>query len=177
MRAMRRRHILLAAPLAIVPGASALAADAPTLDAALHWLEQLERAKTVRTTGAWPVGTVLQHLAQSIEMSLDGYPQPRSAVFQHTAGAAAFAFFRWRGRMSHNLAEPIPGAPRLEPSIDARAGAARLRAAITRFRQHSGALQPHFAYGALSRADYERAHGMHVDEHRHEVLLEGVTPA
>ena len=29
----------------------------------------------------------------------------------------------------------------------------------------------------LSRADYERAHGMHVDEHRHEVLLEGVTPA
>lgn len=169
---MQRRRLLLAAPLALAPAAPALAADAPTLDATLRWLDELEAAKAVRTLGSWPIGTVLQHLAQSIEMSLDGYPEPRSAVFQHTAGAAAFAFFRWRGRMSHNLAEPIPGAPKLETSTDVRAGAARLRAAIARFRQHTGRLKPHFAYGALDRADYERAHGMHWDEHRQEVLLD-----
>jgi hypothetical protein len=33
------------------------------------------------------------------------------------------------------------------------------------FAQHTGPLMPHFAYGALDKADYEQAHAMHLANH------------
>lgn len=149
-------------------------ADLPkvqSLDDALRWLDKLDRAASVRTTGAWPMGAVLEHMAQSVEMSMEGFPQPKSAAFQSTAGAAAFAFFKWRGQMSHSLSEPIPGAPALGAGADWRPGVARLRAAITRFNSHMGELKPHFAYGALSKADFAMAHTLHISNHQDEIVL------
>lgn len=142
-----------------------------TLDDSLRWLDQLERAPAARSTGAWPLGTVLAHLAQSIEMSMDGFPASKGALFQATVGPAAFGYFKWRGRMQHGLAEPIPGAPALAPEADPRPGAARLRTAITRFHRHTGPLKPHFAYGELSRADYVLAHSLHIANHQDEIRL------
>jgi hypothetical protein len=169
---MRRRHFVTSLPFLLGGSWAARASDAApagTLDEALRWLDALEpRAAAVRTTGAWPLATVLQHLAQSIEMSLDGYPEPRGALFQHTVGAAAFGYFKWKGRMSHGLAEPIPGAPAL-PAADAPAGAQRLRLAIARFQRHQGPLKPHFAYGALAKPDYAIAHALHIANHRDEI--------
>lgn len=147
-------------------------ADMPkvqSLDDVQRWLDRLERATQVRSTTTWTMRAVLEHLAQSIEMSLDGFPAPKSALFQATAGSAAFAFFKWRGRMTHGLTEPIPGAPQLAQLPDWQPGAARLRAAVTRFQGHTGALQPHFAYGALSRADFALAHAFHVANHQDEI--------
>ena len=115
---------------------------------------------------AWTWAQTLVHCAQSIEYSLHGFPSPKSALFQNTLGAAAFKVFALRGRMSHNLAEPIPGAPALDAqTTDASAAMARLRQAVQGFALHIGALQPHFAYGALSRAQYEQAHAMHLANH------------
>ena len=115
---------------------------------------------------AWNWSQTLEHCAQSIEFSLQGFPAPKSALFQNTLGAAAFNVFALRGRMSHNLAEPIPGAPALDASTpDASAALARLRKAVQDFAAHAGPLQPHFAYGALSRAQYEQAHAMHLANH------------
>ena len=74
MRGMKRRT-LLQAPLALTPLAAW--ADLPKVDNladALRWLDRVAAAKGARTTGAWPLSAVLEHLAQSIEMSLDGYP-------------------------------------------------------------------------------------------------------
>jgi hypothetical protein len=141
-----------------------------SLDQSLQWLDSLERAVRVSAVGAWPLGAVLEHLAQSIEMSIDGFPQPKGALFQRTAGNAAFAFFKWRGRMSHGLAEPIPGAPPLGAGADWKPGALRLRQAITRFNGHSGPLQPHFAYGELTKPEFALAHSLHIANHREEIL-------
>lgn len=171
---MRRRTLLLAAPaLVAVPFATAAPPEASirTLGAARRWLERVESSNNLRTTGAWPISTVLQHLAQSIEMSMDGYPQPRSALFQHTVGSGAFAFFKWRGRMSHSLSEPIPGAPPLIASAERAAAIARLRAAIARFEGYGGELRPHFAYGALDKSDYALAHSLHIGNHQEEIVL------
>lgn len=134
------------------------------------WLDRLERTPAVRTTGAWPLSAVLDHLAQSIEMSMDGYPAPRSALFQRTAGTTAFAFFKLRGRMSHPLAEPIPGAPALSAGADFKPAAQRLRRAVARFDAHAGALQPHFAYGPLAKGDYALAHAFHIANHQDEIV-------
>lgn len=149
-------------------------ADTPkvqSLDDVLRWLDRVDHATQVRSTNAWTMRAVLEHLAQSIEMSMDGFPQAKSALFQATAGAAAFAFFGLRGRMSHGLTEPIPGAPALAQLDDWKPGAARLRAAVQRFQAHTGALQPHFAYGALDRADFARAHTLHIANHQDDIIV------
>jgi hypothetical protein len=138
---------------------------------ALRWLDQLEAAPGVKTSGVWALPAILEHLSQSIEMSLEGFPQPKSALFQNTVGTAAFSVFKWRGRMSHALSEPIPGAPPLTSASAALPAAQRLRAAITRFQAHTGALKPHFAYGQLSKADYSVAHTLHIANHQDEIAI------
>lgn len=149
-------------------------ADMPkvqTLDDALRWLDKLGTAGEVRSTNAWKIRAVLEHLAQSIEMSIDGYPEPKSALFQKTVGAAAFAVFGMRGKMSHGLTEPIPGAPALPQLDDWKPGAARLRAAIGRFQAHTGPIKPHFAYGALSKTDFALAHALHIANHQDDIVV------
>ncbi|KQW65583.1 DUF1569 domain-containing protein [Methylibium sp. Root1272] len=118
-----------------------------------------------RSGGAWSLSQTLQHLAQSIEGSLAGYPQSKPAWFTHTLGAAAHALFDARGRMTHPLDEPIPGAPVLAPEVPADAAALRLLRAMDAFESHDGALAPHFAYGALDKPAYARAHQMHLAAH------------
>jgi hypothetical protein len=168
---MKRRKFLIL-PLACAGGVAM--ADLPkvqSLDDSLGWLDRLEKATSVKAIGAWPMGAVLEHLSQSIEMSMDGYPQLKSALFQGTAGSAAFAYFKWRGRMNHDLSEPIPGAPALAAGADWKPAALRLRKAISRFNAYNGALQPHFAYGTLSKAEFALAHNLHIANHQDEILV------
>ena len=73
--------------------------------------------------------------------------------------------------MSHSLGEPIPGAATLSSAGDWRAASARLAAALSRFKAHQGPLQPHFAYGLLSKGDFARAHVMHITNHQDEIML------
>jgi hypothetical protein len=115
---------------------------------------------------AWDLAQTLVHAAQSIECSLHGFPEHKPAAFQRTAGALAFATFHALGRMRHDLAEPIPGVEELPaPGADVGAALARLRAAAEAFRASDAPLQPHFAYGALDKAEYEAAHAMHLANH------------
>lgn len=149
-------------------------ADIPkvqSLDNVMRWLDRLERATQVHSTSAWAMSAVLEHMAQSVDMSMDGFPQPKSALFQSTLGAAAFTVFRLRGSMSHGLTEPIPGAPILPQTPDWKPGVVRLRTAVQRFQRHTGALQPHFAYGALSHADFALAHTLHIANHQDEITV------
>jgi len=170
---MKRRPFVIALATSVVAPAPALAAGDKVADLgdAQRWLDRLRTAGEPRSTGAWPLGSVLEHLAQSIEMSIDGFPQPKGALFQQTVGSAAFAFFRWRGRMSHGLDEPIPGAPALTAGPAWQPAAARLQAAIQRFEQHRGPLRPHFAYGALSKPEFALAHTFHIANHQDEIRL------
>jgi hypothetical protein len=170
MQPMQRRQFLLV-PFAAGGIAMADLPKVQSLDDSMRWLDRIERAANVKTIGAWPLGAVLEHLAQSIEMSMDGYPQARSALFQGTAGGAAFAWFKWRGRMNHGLAEPIPGAPALGAGADWRPAAIRLRVAISRFNAYTGPLKPHFAYGALSKPEFALAHNMHIANHQDEIVV------
>ena len=137
------------------------------MDEALAELTRLAQAPALQPHTLWNWGQTLTHLAQSIEYSMSGFPQARSALFQRTVGAAAFGVFTWRGRMSHPLDDPIPSAPALpaDTDTDTAATLARLQTAAQAFRDHNGPLQPQFAYGALSKAEYEQAHAMHLANH------------
>lgn len=107
----------------------------------------------------------LAHCAQSIEYSITGYPSLRSGLFRATIGPLVKRRFLRAGRMSHDRAAPVPGAPVLAAELSLDDARARLRAAIATFRAHDGALAPHLAYGACTKADYTSLHALHVEDH------------
>lgn len=164
MAANRRGFLALSAATAVaLPGcSSAGAAPFSSLAAAREALGSLG---PLTSTGVWSPPQVLTHLAQSIEFSLLGFPEPKPAWFRATLGRAAFAVFDARGQMSHPLDQPIPGAPSLVPPPELDAARTRLIRAIEQFERHDGPLQPHFAYGELDKAAYARAHLMHLCQH------------
>ena len=128
-------------------------------------LGRLAQAKELVSTATWGWAQTLVHCAQSIEYSMSGFPESKSKLFQRTLGSAAIAAFSWRGRMTHDLAEPIPGAPALDPKAGPAQAADRLRASMLSFANWSQPLRPHFAYGEMSKQQYELAHAMHVANH------------
>lgn len=141
-----------------------------TVAAATDALARLRGARIVHR-GGWNPAQVFAHLAQSIGYSMTGFPQPKPALFQGTVGAAAFAVFHSRGAMTHGLTEPIPGAPAIAASEDQAAALERVLKALADFDKFGGALQPHFAYGALDKKAYAAAHAMHVYNHLTEFSL------
>jgi hypothetical protein len=138
-------------------------------EGALRTLAAL-KAQPVRMGGAWDLAHVLHHAAQSVEYSLQGFPELKPGWFRASVGPAAATVFSARGRMSHSLTEPIPGAPDIAQGQPLAPAVDRAIAALLAFERHTGALQPHFAYGELSKDDYRRAHLMHFANHWQEVV-------
>lgn len=134
-----------------------------TFDEALAALSALGELKP--GPGGWSPGQVLAHCAQSIELSLTGFPRQRSWVVRNVFGPLVKRRFLKAGRMTHDLVGPIPGADELDPATTQDEGRERLVRAIASFRAHQGPLQPHFAYGAVSREEYEALHTMHLADH------------
>ncbi len=139
----------------------------PTLAAASAAIESLSRGH--KHNGAWTLSQMLEHAAQSIDCSIDGFPELKSALFRKAVGSVAYAVFQARGKMGHTLTEPIPGAPALAAQAPLEPAISRALAALRRFEAHTGALAPHFAYGELDKAQYTRAHLMHLANHWSEV--------
>jgi uncharacterized protein DUF1569 len=133
-------------------------------------LRELERSPSPRLAGGWTLAQMLAHCAQSIDYSVTGYPVARSALFRKTVGPLALRRFLSRGEMSHALDGAIPGAPAL-PDGTLQEGLTRLRGAIARFQGHRGDLAPHFAYGPVTREQYEQVHAMHLANHLSAVEL------
>lgn len=128
-------------------------------------LDDLEAARGRRMEGTWTLYQVLVHVAQGIEYSMSGYPSMRSAVFRKTVGRIALRKFLGQGYMSHDLAAAIPGAPDILPDGQVAEGFARLRKAIDDFSSLNGDPAPHFAYGPLTKLEYEKVHAMHLANH------------
>lgn len=171
---MNRRKFIQAA--LVVP--LALAVGVKTVAMVRHYplqelLLQLQRLPTDKllSRSNWNVSMILQHLAQSVRYSRLGYPVAKSAVFQYTAGAAALNVFSASGAMVHPLDEAIPGAPALVAAVPNDVAMAELISEIELFIAWQGELAPHFAYGYLSKAQYYKAHYLHIQNHLSEISL------
>lgn len=166
---MQRRTFLLGGTALIAAGGLGLYAGKHLhqfdLAALLQQLQAL-RGKDIQHSGAWSATEVFQHCAQSIAGSLDGYPEHKSALFKHSAGKLALSTFQAAGAMRHPLSEPIPGMAALDPQRATAEALELLIQQIERFLQSpEQALQPHFAYGTLSKTDYQAAHFLHISQH------------
>lgn len=136
------------------------------LDRAFQRLEGLDLS-AIESTGDWGLGRMFSHLAQGVDFSMHGYPVQKSKLFQATVGTLAFKVFSAKGKMSHGLNEPIPGEVVRE--ISTEDGLARLWTSLEAFRDFDGGLQPHFAYGGLNKAQFGKAHLLHIENHLEEV--------
>jgi len=166
---MQRRALLLAAAPIVLPGCAVIEVKTfPTVASAIKAIEGL--ASGWRSTGAWTLAQMLEHAAQSVEYSMHGFPEMKPGLFRATVGRAAFAVFDARGQMSHGLAEAIPGAPPIAAGTALDAAIQRAQKSLRDFEAHTGALAPHFAYGALDKAQFTRAHLMHLANHWAEVV-------
>lgn len=106
----------------------------------------------------------IEHAAQSISYAMDGYPKLSPAPLRHTVGRAVKHVFLGRGRMRHDLAAPVPGAPDVT-ATDATHAAAALRSAIERLHAHTDPLHPHPVYGRCTVPQAARLQAMHLREH------------
>lgn len=143
--------------------------EAFTVSDVIQFLQRLPLERLV-TAGQWNLSQIFNHTAQSIEFSIMGYPINKSEIFRRSIGPLAFQGFALWGKMTHGLAEDIPGAPALSVDDDA-AALQRLIQALSHFDQFKGQLQPHFAYGDLSKQEYALAHVLHLNNHLEEVSL------
>lgn len=160
---LRSSTVLLAAtPLAACTGEMEVF---PTWNSAQQAVLDLLFREEVVHGSSWNLSQVLQHLAQSIEFSMHGFPELKNGLVRALAGNIVFPIFNARGAMSHSLDEPIPGAAPLLADQTVKTSVQRLLDAMDAFAQFRGTLQPHFAYGELSKAQYERAHLMHLANH------------
>lgn len=73
------------------------------LKAELDAIEAAERAGTLRTTGAWSAGQILEHCAKFMRMSFDGFGDMKAPVV-----------FRWLGSA---LLKPRLGKSHMKPGI------------------------------------------------------------
>lgn len=135
------------------------------LEEAVNELKNIETASKITPNGEWSWYQILNHCAQSIEYSLIGYPENKAALFRMTAGKIASSLFASRGYMSHDLNAPIPKAPEIPKVGNEKEAMLRLYQAIEDFKKFSGELKMHFAYGELSKKDYDQAHAMHIANH------------
>lgn len=179
IRSAKRRNVIVAGGLATATAAAGMLwiragnGGVPlTVGAALQKIDALADAVAkgrFASSGTWNPHQIFTHCAQSIEYSMSGYPAAKPKLFQDTVGAAAFSVFAAKGKMTHGLAEQIDGAPVLEAKPDAGSALVRLQQAFRAFRDHSGQFAPHFAYGPLSKQQYEMAHVMHFYNHLDEI--------
>lgn len=139
-----------------------------TIESAFKRLDALSELTLVQT-GKWDLYTIFVHCAQSIEFSITQFPEHKSSLFKSTVGSLALSLFLSKGKMTHNLSEPIPGAPLIHSSADIEKALARLKQAFLDFNHYKGKLAPHFAYGDLTKSEYEIAHVMHLYNHLEEI--------
>jgi hypothetical protein len=113
--------------------------------------------------GNWSLGQVCDHLANTMERSLDGFPSKSPLPFRVLA--------RWVALPSilkhRQFKRRFPAPPYLEPPAaqDDRGALERLRAAISRLKGHAGELQTHPVFGRLTRSQWQELHLWHCEHH------------
>ena len=103
-----------------------------TIQSAIQHLDSL-KDKKISSSGNWNPAQIFNHLAQSIEYSMIGYPQHKSNMFKNTIGLVAFSVFSTRGQMTHGLSDGIPGASLLNAKEDSLLALQRLKQSLIDF--------------------------------------------
>ncbi len=164
-----------------------------SLDDLVAELDRIEPAgapegEGLRVTGNWSVGQILEHLAITMERSMDGFasgPESAAAMPGGIANLAAKAQRKRALDREHRLRSRLlthamtPGGPsvglgeELAPPAQAWTphGAARLRAAVRRIREGHAMERASPTAGAMTRGEWMAFHVRHAALHLSFIVL------
>lgn len=115
-----------------------------------------------KTIGAWSLGQICQHLADSFVGSMEGFDLRHHRIKR---------FFLKKQMLKVALTKGIPRGwtvdPGLTPSADVNTDTAieALAGAIARYQAHRGKLQAHPLFGLMPRDTWDRVHCVHCAHH------------
>ena len=134
-----------------------------TLDDVLADAEILT-ARQASTVGNWTLGQIFQHLANAMNLAIDGSDY-RASWFLRLIGPLILRSILKKG-MSAGFKLSAPAAHLLIPEDDpgTEAGLESLREAITRMKTDDHR-EPHLAFGKMSREKWEKLHLRHAELH------------
>jgi len=162
---MQRREFIKLAAASMVVATPIAAISMRSETVSLQRLRDVLASNDFKTVSSAGNVFAYLHCAQSIELSILGYPNHKSDIFKNSVGNTAFSAFKWFGTMHHDVNEPIPGAQPLPIGLSEQEAKQQLVAVIDKYLNHSGPLAEHFAYGELSKAEYNVAHALHIQDH------------
>ncbi|MEM7183207.1 MAG: DUF1569 domain-containing protein [Spirochaetota bacterium] len=142
-----------------------------SLEETLTALQPFAKDTKYKLAGNWSLNEVFEHCAQSVEYSMTGFPENRSVVIRQTIGKLVKSKFLGQGYMSHNLNDPILGAPALTPAESYQPGLQRLLASIRKFQAFTDELKIHFVFGSATKEEYDKLHAMHIANHLSAIQL------
>jgi len=115
------------------------------------------------TVGNWSLGQILNHLAMTLRMSVDGTTLRAPWILRKTVAPFVLRNVFKTGRLREGIKLPESVLPR--PGLDARAEAEGLRAALDYYAAAAGPMADHPFFGRMSRADWDRLHLIHIAHH------------
>jgi hypothetical protein len=132
-----------------------------SLDEVMPYVDRLLEGYT--TVGNWSLAQICEHLARSINCTIDGFPVRAPWIVRKTLGRLLL----WRILRTGRFAEGMKAPAEYQPAGggDERAAAEGLRAALRRFATHAGPLVEHPMGGWVSREVWVRFHCIHCAHH------------
>lgn len=130
-----------------------------------NYLLQYSHSEAI--TVHWSLMQICTHCAQTILCAMTGYPKLKPRIIRNTIGPWVLAWFFYRNRMQHNLQADLEGAAAIE--VQHRPALEILIQVIDQFLAYEGQLQPHFVFGNLTKAQYDRYFTLHIQDHFSEV--------
>lgn len=133
-----------------------------SLEEAIAEVKRLENLPK-KTTGVWSYYQILDHCAEGIESSMDGYKGSAPWLIRKTIGQMMKHKTFLQGFMDHGGLNPT--APKTREEGDEKKAQERLFNAINRFKNFTGKLQLHPFFDELSREEFEKLHSYHIANH------------
>src|SRR5262245_54366842 len=134
-----------------------------SLDDILADVERLACSKSVRAVGNWSSGQVLQHLAMTMDNSIDGFPAFVPAPIRVLLRTFMKRRFLTRP-MPAGFNLPAGAAKMLPPPPRWDAGLANVRRAMQRVKKETRR-SPHPAFGPMTADEWEQIHCRHSELH------------
>jgi Protein of unknown function (DUF1569) len=134
-----------------------------SLDDIAAEVERLAASKSVRAVGNWSSGQVLQHLTQTMENSIDGFP-----IFVPVPVRWLLRTFMKRRFLTKSMPPGFKLPPKAEkmlpPPTDWNVALANFRRAMQRVKSEVRR-SPHPAFGPLTVEEWEQVHCRHSELH------------
>lgn len=132
------------------------------LEEAIAEIKRLENIPK-KTIGKWSYYQILNHCAEGIECSMDGYSANVPWLIRKTIGQIIKHKLFLQGYMDHGAINPT--APKIREEGNEKIALERLLNAFERFKKHDKKLYPHPFFDELSKEEFQKLHAYHVANH------------